>query len=420
MWVESEAKATSLPKVLVKPLPAPQRENVSGAAAELDALIPAFDNAAKALSDAAGTAFQLREKLDEARVEAIKTKNPDYLGGPREPLEKSYQIATTLQRQLETVHAGVEAGSLKKTSADVLEAVRKLSQSPTTADSDTIRNLRDVVGALRKKVADGSTELNHLPGAARRVSFALRYFAALNTPGFAGAPDKNLMSRLDPLDFLEDDIKLIFGSQAAVALAFLAEVGGKIHGQVDTRKSMEAALHKDIPLEPDRADVLSFFRALDKKSNNEVIAAYQSYAGGFFEHRIVSRPEDFDVKGLDEIYSRPVSMAGARPLVCSGFAVLGADLLAAAGGKVTGFIVAVRASAEQLHSHQLDDGHAVAVISRKGETLFVSNDLIVRDQNQAIGPDAVAWKHKNFPLLTTRGKTWQEASAALGAELAKH
>lgn len=87
---------------------------------------------------------------------------------------------------------------------------------------------------------------------------------------------------------------------------------------------------------------------------------------------------------------------------------------------MTGFIVAVRASAEQLHSHQLDDGHAVAVISRKGETLFVSNDLIVRDQNQAIGPDAVAWKHKNFPLLTTRGKTWQEASAALGAELAKH
>ena len=420
LWVGAEAKATSLPKVLVRPLPAPQRDNVAGAANELDALIQVFENATKAFSAAAITAFDIREKLEEARMESIKAKNPDYAGGPREPLEKAYQIATTLLQQMDSVHAGIEVGELRKNSANVLDAVRKLSQSPSTADTDTIRNLRDVVHSLRKKIADGSIGVKDITGSARRISFVLHYLAALNTPGFAGAPDLKQVGNLDRLDMLEDDIQLVFGSQAMVELEFLIEVGGKIQGQVRTRKSMEAALGHEAPVEPGRADVFSYFKSLAKKSNNDVVKAYENYAGGFFEHRIVVRPEDLTVRGLDEIFSRPLSMAGVRPLVCSGFAVLGADLLAAAGGKILSFIVAIRASADQLRAHQFDDGHAVAVVSRNGETLFVSNDTIVKNEAGAIGPDAVQWTHKNFPLVTTRGKTWQEAQAALAVELAKH
>lgn len=257
LWVSSEAKSTNLPKVLVKPLPTPQRDNLAGAAKELDALIPVFQDATKEFSAAVGTAFNLREKLEEARVEAVKAQNPDYAGRPRDPLQKAYQIAAKLQQELDAVHAGIEVGELKKTSQDVLDAVRKLSRSPTTADIDTIRNLRDVVNALRKKIVTGSTGVTDLTGAARRISFVLRYFAALNTPGFAGAPDKKEVGHLDHLDTLEDDLQLVFGSAAMVELEFLTEVGGKIQSQVESRKSMEAALGHETTLEPSKVDVLA-------------------------------------------------------------------------------------------------------------------------------------------------------------------
>ena len=81
--------------------------------------------------------------------------------------------------------------------------------------------------------------------------------------------------------------------------------------------------------------------------------------------------------------------------------------------------MAIRASNEQLRTGRLDDGHAVAVITRKGARRFVSNDLIVNNENDAIGPDAVAWDHRDHPLITGRGRTVQQATAAVQAELAR-
>jgi uncharacterized protein DUF4157 len=420
-WVKSEETKTQLPQLLLPSLPAPQRENVAGAAAELDALIPVFESAPKEFAAAASTAFQLRERLDKAKAEAIKAKNPDYMGSPREALEEAEKIAKTLQQELEAVHRGIDVGDLMKKSEEVAGAVAKLRQSSATVDSDTIRGMREVVNTFREEVVARSKQVTDLAGAARRVSFVLRYFGALNTPGFANAPGKDEMKAMrGHLDLLGDDLVLLFGSHAMLSFDFFSELAKQINRQLDQRPAMETALGHETALVPPKADVLDYFRTLEKKSNNEVTDAYTAYAQAFFQHRIVVKLEDFDVSRLEEIFARPLSLAGLRPLVCTGYAVLGANLLIAAGAKTQEFIVAVRASAEQLHTHQLDEGHAVAVMNRKGATMYVSNDLVVHNVSDAIGPNAVAWTHKQFPLISGKGKTVQEATEALRVELGKH
>jgi hypothetical protein len=243
----------------------------------------------------------------------------------------------------------------------------------------------------------------------------------LNAPGFAKAPGKDEMKAMrGHLDSLGSDLELPFGSHTKLSFDFFSELANQINHQLEQRTTMETALGHETALVPPRADVLSFCRTLATRNNNEVTSAYTAYAQAFFQHRIVARLEDLDVRGLEEIFAQPLSLAGVRPLVCTGYAVLGANLLAAAGAIRQEFIVAIRASPQQLRTRQLDDGHAVAVMTRRGATLDVSNDLVVRNVNDAIGPDAVAWTHKEFLLITARGNTVQQATAALVRELAKH
>jgi hypothetical protein len=419
--VELEEKKTGLPRLLVRELVTPERDNAAGAAKELDALVPDFETATKKFAAAAKDAFDLGKQLNEAKSEVVTAKNPDYAGSPRDSLEKADDTAKRLQQELEAVHRGIDAGDLVTTSMEVAGAVAKLRRSPTTADSDTIEQVLKVVNKFRKQVADRSTQVADLAGAARRVSFVLRYFVALNTPGFGKAPGKDEVNAMrGHLGTLSNDLELLFGASAMLSLDFFHELAKQINLQLDQRSAMQAELGHETALVPPQSDVLDYFRTFEKKSNDELADAYMAYATAFFQHREVVRLEDFNVAGLDEIFARPLSLAGLRPLVCTGYAVLGAALLNAAGARTKEFIVAVRASAEQLRTQKLDDGHALAVVQRKGATLFVSNDLIVHNVNDGIGPEAVAWTHKEFPLITAKGRTVQDATAALSVEIARH
>ncbi len=418
--VGSEEKQTRLPQLLLPVRSALQRENVLAAAHEMEMLIPVFELAANEFDAAAKTAFQLRERLNDALGESIKAKNQDYAASP-EALEKAVKTATMLRLELEVVHRGIDVGGLVKTSQEVAVAAERLRQMSVRADSDTIRGLRDSVETFRKQIVDGSKQVTDLAGAARRVSFVLRYFAALNTPGFANAPAKAEVSAMrGHLDDLGDDLDLLFGSGAKLSFAFFSELAARINGQLDERSAMENALGHETALVPSQTDVLGYFHALEKKSNDQVSHAYTAYAKAFFEHRIVTKPEDLDVRDLKELFARPLSLAGLRPLVCTGYALLGANLLAAAGARTEEFIVAVRATADQVKNNQLDEGHAVAVLKRKGATLYISNELLVDNPNDAVGPNAVDWDHPNFPLISGSGPTVQAATAALKAKLASH
>ena len=160
---------------------------------------------------------------------------------------------------------------------------------------------------------------------------------------------------------------------------------------------------------PDQADADAFFKSLSSRPNDEVFAAYEAYASAYFYHRGVANVHDLDVTEAEVFAQRP-SITGTRGLVCTGFAVMGARLLTLAGGKLDAFIVGLRASDETLRSPGvLDDGHALARITRNGSTRFVSNQLIVATENAGIGPTAVAWTRPESRLFRGSGLTLKAA-----------
>jgi hypothetical protein len=167
---------------------------------------------------------------------------------------------------------------------------------------------------------------------------------------------------------------------------------------------------------PTQAEVESYFKSLEKKSNKEVRQAYEEYAQGYFYHRIVTTLEDMAVTNVADLYKRKLSIAGTRPLVCSGYAILGAHLFTQAGGKVKRFISAVRATDAQIRSDTIAAGHALAEISRGGKTFFVSNDLIFDKEDKALD---VAWENENAPMFKASGPTNAEALQALREKLKK-
>jgi hypothetical protein len=170
---------------------------------------------------------------------------------------------------------------------------------------------------------------------------------------------------------------------------------------------------------PTQGEVEKFFETLKTKPNNEVRKAYEQYAQAYFYHRVVANIQDMSQKGVADLYKRDLSIAGTRPLVCSGYAILGADLIGNAGAKVVRFTTAVRATNDDLVNDAIDEGHAIVLLSRKGQQFFVSNDITVDKEQDAIGPDAVAWTKSTAPLHKATGSTNPEALANLKESLRK-
>jgi hypothetical protein len=79
----------------------------------------------------------------------------------------------------------------------------------------------------------------------------------------------------------------------------------------------------------------------------------------------------------------------------------------------------VRATNDDLVNDAIDEGHAIVLLSRKGEKFIVSNDIIVDKEDDAIGEEAVAWTKKTAPLHKATGPTNPEALANLKDSLAK-
>jgi hypothetical protein len=123
---------------------------------------------------------------------------------------------------------------------------------------------------------------------------------------------------------------------------------------------------------------------LKDRPNAEVIKAYQDFAQAFFFHRIVNSLDDMRLNDATDIFARPTAITGTRPLVCSGYAILGASLISQAGGKVEKFISGVKATNHDILNDSFTTGHALAQISRKGQRFFVSNDLIVSTKKEGL------------------------------------
>ena len=162
-----------------------------------------------------------------------------------------------------------------------------------------------------------------------------------------------------------------------------------------------------------------YFKSLKSKPNPEVFAAFTAYASAYFHHRVIVSLDDMNEKDVADLYARDLSIFGTRPLVCTGYALLGAHLLKLAGASVSvqTFILGTRATDQDVLNDSIEAGHALAVMTRQGKTFFVSNHLIVFTENDGIGPNAVAWGNKNAQLDKTSGKTIPAANAKLSGIL---
>ena len=114
-----------------------------------------------------------------------------------------------------------------------------------------------------------------------------------------------------------------------------------------------------------------------------MFAAYQSFASAFFVHRGIASVADLHLK-VPDLFGAKASITGRRGLVCTGFATMGAEVLARAGATLDGFSVGIHASDDMVRNDKLEEqGHAIARMTRGGTAFCVSNQLIENDEERA-------------------------------------
>jgi hypothetical protein len=254
--------------------------------------------------------------------------------------------------------------------------------------------------------------------AAQKVQFVLRYFLALNAVGRSKAPSLGEAEAIrTKLGSVATDMALIFGGSSS-DYALFDNFESQLREQIWVRSQMKKALGREPGLKPSKSDVKKWFKSLQKASNAEVIDAYRKFASGYFIHRHEADPAVIAKKQtVGSLFARPTTVSGARLAVCSGFAILGKSLLEEAGARFKNYYLSLRASDSQIkYSLSFDDAHAIAHLARRDPTtkkssnLYVSNDDIVFNKDDGLGPAAVAWTNKANPIYEGRGKTIERAT----------
>jgi hypothetical protein len=255
------------------------------------------------------------------------------------------------------------------------------------------------------------------PVSVERVLFVLQSFLALNDPAAPAPTGAKAATMRFQLGSIQADFSSVFGSSAQFGL-FIDYVDLLVR-QIDARAAMTKAGAAPKGQVPGEADARSYFTKLKKASNDDLFDAFTTFMQAFFFHKEVASIGEL-TRSNDALMAAPSSISGIRGLVCTGYATLGAEFMALAGATKGEFIVAFRASDDQLLTEgAIDSGHAIAKFSRNGQDRWVSNHLVVTSEDGGIGPDAVAWEHSDFPLIKAKGATLSAAADAIIGELAK-
>jgi hypothetical protein len=277
----------------------------------------------------------------------------------------------------------------------------------TAGIHDTINGISQTIGDVQALDTDQGVK----PEAVERVLFLLRSFVAVNNPASDNAPKPAEVAAMkSQMGSMQADFADVFGNDAQLGL--FIDYADRLVRQIDVRDAMAKA-GASIKQVPGVADARAYFTKLKKQPNPDVFAAYTAFMSAFFFHKEVANIGDLTVTNA-ALMSEPVSITGTRPLVCTGYATLGVELLGLVGAAKDKFIIAIRASDAQLLSgNVLDDAHAIAKFNRGGQDWYVSNHLIVDTEEAGIGPNAVAWTNKDNPLIRAEGPTMAEAVAAV-------
>ena len=125
-------------------------------------------------------------------------------------------------------------------------------------------------------------------------------------------------------------------------------------------------------------------------------------------HRGIASVADLKLK-VPDLFGAKASITGRRGLVCTGFATVGAEVLARAGATLDGFSVGIHASDEMVRNDKLEEqGHAIARMTR-GAPFCVSNQMIENTKNALVGKGAIQWGNQANPLFVGDGKTMDDA-----------
>ena len=414
-WVATEQKKHDRPEITaVEDMDPKLRDSAGQAAKDLQVIGPTFET--KGLDAVVA-------KLDEAVTNAKGAKK--YIG--HEEQEFQMQMRLQLIHATESVDEAVAALEKQNDSIDgydlwqEIEGARALIEGAkgSTDPGDAIDEFAKKIKAIHDEIRALQEKYKRFPAAIARIAFVVQYFVAINTPGFAGLPSADEAKKFKGTltGSLSDDFTLVFGGQGPNSpFTVFTAYANVLDKQLSVLDKMSAAGTPAKTPIPAQDEVEAYFKKLAKKPNDEVRKAYEDYAQGFFYHRIVTNMEDMAATDVSDLYKHKLSIAGTRALVCSGYAILGADLFKLAGGTVTQFISAVRATDAQIRSNSIDEGHALAQISREGKTFFVSNQYTFDKEKEAMD---VAWAHPDAPMTKATGNTNNAALEALKEKLKK-
>jgi hypothetical protein len=416
-WAKTQMKVTTPPRLTaVVNLDPKQADNVASAVDLLERAEALFGT--KALT-------ALPAKLDEVVNQAKEAWKKSGSGDEIDVMQGKHALHLAVEKAGE---AGELVSTLSKSFdvANVAATVNDIIAALNDAQAGR-QNLSDVVDTVDKKTRKAKEQLRELrerfektPRAITRIIFVLKSFLALNAPGRTSAPSADELAAFKgTTHILSEDFSTVFAegktTQAFDVFTAYAEV---LQQQMAVRDKMaKEGVEAHAPI-PTQGDAESFFKSLKSRSNKEVFTAYTDYASAYFHHREVVTLQDMNEKGVADLYQRQLSIFGTRPLVCTGYALLGSHLLKLAGATFDRFILAVRATDEDLVTNRVDSGHALAAMKRNGTGFFVSNNLIVFTKNDGIGPDAVAWGNSKAPLREAAGATIPGTNTRLANDLA--
>jgi hypothetical protein len=417
IWVMGQQRMQNLPDIKgVRNLDAAEATKVSEAikllekagstfgVKALDELPPKLNEIVTQTKAALSTSGSSGGSSDDERIAAGQTTLS---------LNRAVEASNDVNDKVARISETLDVAEIKKHTDAIAAALDGLQNNPG-AIGDASDAIKKHVKAVKEQIAELRARSSQTPQSLDRVLFVLRSFLALNAPNRVSPPtDADVKAYLvGPQGNLEHDFNVVFGEgKETHGFDVFVTYASVLEQQLAVRAKMAAANVKAASPVPTLGNAEEFFKSLKGKGNKEVIDAYDSYAGAYFYHRVVDKFDDMKVSGVAELYTRPLSIFGVRPLVCTGFALLGAHLLVQAGATLKGFVVAVRATDDEIVKETIGAGHALAHLTRKGQNLWVTNATI--EASKADAQRTVGWDPKDSRLREATGATIPGANATL-------